>query len=82
MPRVGLTLVRWLLVWCVALAHGSPGRGQDLSDETPPPRQGTGDVKKAPISLDGGASINPFLLTGIKDDTLGLTNETLDFKLI
>lgn len=61
--------------FCLVLL-GLTGLAQESADEFEPPvraRRNQADEDRLPISLDGGASINPFLLSKIVDETLGLT---------
>lgn len=62
-------------LFCLMLA-GLTAAAQESADEFEPPvrpRRNQPDEDRQPISLDGGASINPFLLSKIEDETLGLT---------
>jgi len=65
----------------IALVCGSLCAQTDSIDDFEPairPRRPRADQTRTPISLDGGASINPFLLSEIQDETLGLTDADRD----
>jgi hypothetical protein len=71
-------LRRWqVLVVTLALVPCAVAAQSDDADPEPgSPRASPPDEKtRLPISLDGGASINPDVLQHVKDDTLGLTDD-------
>jgi hypothetical protein len=72
MPRQMTTRVRWLLALLLTVA--STAVAQD-DPELPPRRRRNEDpvARRIPISLDGGASINPEVLDDVVDNTIGLT---------
>lgn len=68
-----LEMSRWITLLAAGLMSTSVF-AQD-EEEVPRPRRSARPAggQRLPISLDGGASINPEILKKVKDDTLGLT---------
>lgn len=72
MPRGTTVRVRWLVALGMMIA--SSADAQDESELAPRRRRGAdASSRRVPISMDGGASVNPEVLTNILDNTVGLT---------